>query len=393
VVQSDIGGGFSAESRSVIERLEAYGWVFTLSKEGHAIGRAPDGETTASVGKKLSRANRSSQNAEAAVRAWERKIGEIDEEDHAKIALLERLEPEVRSHVTVAMALGWVVEQMVNGWPRLRSFDGNHTATLPRERMDRRTRRALRRRVVDYADPTLLAASKFAGDLGDDEFDEFIITSAAGATISFSPRPQPVDEPVDEPGTLETVVMPDQPLVAPVASRRPWLARQGTSRRKGTTSLYESGAVVEVTHVDGSVTYECSIEECDYTSTNPRSVSSHFRGHVQRGDHEPVGQLARPSVARDVPVEDFRPDLGDPESQVREPLTDTQIVERVRLLIGGRDPETEEALRVALLANEALRSEMATLRAEKVAAEAEAARLQGDLDAWLSLAPRANGGA
>lgn len=231
-------------------------------------------------------------------------------------------------------------------------------------------------------------------------------------------------------------------------SRRPWLARQGTSRKDATADLYESQAVVEVTWSDGTVTYSCSMEGCAYTSDNPRSVSSHFRAHVRKGEHTPVGNLARPAVAKDVPIDPAtigdgykgkgstyspterlvkalahaleqagtadltalayaalmwshdRPDLPDPEA--REPLTDAQVIQRIRSLVGGRDPETEEALRNALgtvaeqeetvrlqeQALEHLRREVAALSERLTEMTEHRDSLQADLDAWLALAPR-----
>lgn len=58
--------GFSKESRQLIARLEEHGVVFRVSNKGHAIGTAPHGLGTVSIGRKMSLANRSQQNAESA---------------------------------------------------------------------------------------------------------------------------------------------------------------------------------------------------------------------------------------------------------------------------------------------------------------------------------------
>jgi len=352
-------GGFSKESTKVIRQLEEYGWTFTVSRQGHAIGHAPDGVTRTSISKNLSRANRSQQAAEATVKRWERALAErkaVDEIDKAEVTMN--------------------AEQ-----------DHPYDPVLT---------------------PMLLAATQKHVNKSGTAFGEAII-----ADLPSAPEPR-----------------------ATAISRAPWLARQGTSRSKGTTSLYESGAVVEVTWSDGTLTYECSIEECDYASPNPRSVSSHFRGHVRRGDHEPVGQLARPSVAKDVPVTEYRegytgktyepserllaaleafladagttdiralayaalvwarerPDLGDIEEREREPLDDGQILAKIRLLVGGRDVELEEAHRHTLTSMEVMRLEheeaVAAMEERLRLAEERATSLQENLDAWLSLAPR-----
>jgi hypothetical protein len=358
-------GGFDANAKKIITTLEGYGWVFEVSSKGHAVGKAPDGTTTCSVARRLSRANRSQQNAEAVVKRWER-------------------------HLEV-QKLGLSVEAL-----------GADTGAIFDPVIDGVIAAGVQKRVE-----ALTRDERAARDGGD------------------------------------------------VVSRKPWLARQGTSREKGTTSLYESHAVVEVTYADGTTEYECAREGCDYSSTNPRSVSSHFRAHVRNGEAEPVGDLPRPSVAKDVPVDPEsignnypghgytpterlvkalahalsqagtgdltalayaalvwakeRPDLGDVEGRGREPLTDSEIVQRVRLLVGGRDPEMEEAHRNALAtvthlqgSIEGFEWEVAALRERLTETEGRereakhearvqrerADRLQADVDAWLSLAPK-----
>lgn len=356
-------GGFDANAKKIITTLEGYGWVFEVSSKGHAVGKAPDGVTTASIARRLTRANRSQQNAEATVKRWERHL-EVQRLGKATEALL---------------VPGTGYDPVVDG------------------------------------------------------------VIAAGVEKRVA-----------------ALTEPEAPDGGDVVSRKPWLARQGTSREKGTVSLYESHAVMEVTYRDGSTAYECAKEDCTYVSENPRSVSSHFRAHVRNGEAEPVGELPRPSVAKDVPVDPEtignhypghgytptdrlvkalaafllehgdmggaeetaeaalrwfheRPDLGDAESREREPLTDTEIVQRVRLLVGGRDPELEEAHRNALATVDRLQeayaaevSRAAVLEAEVESqrnlatgweaswreADERAARLQSDVDAWLSLAPK-----
>jgi uncharacterized protein YbjQ (UPF0145 family) len=108
-----------------------------------------------------------------------------------------------------------------------------------------------------------------------------------------------------------------------------------------------------------------------------------------------------------------RPDLDDLEREPREPLTDGQILARIRLLVGGRDVETEEALRNALATVDRFREaldEAERMGAERIAEVEErvanlaasaqaweqtattekqrADSLQEDINAWMSLAPR-----
>lgn len=63
-------GGFDTEAKQLVRAAEELGWVFRISANNHAIGRAPDGKTTMSIPQRLSRANRSMQNAHATFRRW-----------------------------------------------------------------------------------------------------------------------------------------------------------------------------------------------------------------------------------------------------------------------------------------------------------------------------------
>lgn len=337
-------GGFDAAAKKIITTLEGYGWVFEVSSKGHAVGKAPDGETTTSIARRLTRANRSQQNAEAVVKRWERQME--------------------------AQALTQQVGRAIDS--------------------------------VKSGPITIL--------------DEVVV---AGATKKAEKAMRLLREAEPEPRVTEV-------------SRAPWLARQGTHREKGTASLYESHAVQEVTWSDGSLSYACAKPDCDYVSENPRSVSSHFRAHVRAGEAEPVGALPRPSVAKDVPVDPetiggnypghgYKPterllqelaewlaeqswDNVDDLARLMltwshdrrgvgsltEPLTDGQILARIRLLVGGRDPEMEEAHRNALATIERLTVEHEVALAEVTerldAAAREVVRLTTVLDTLSSLA-------
>ena len=334
--------GFDSNAVKIIRALEAYEWRFTMSSRGHAIGSAPDGETRCSIGRKLTRGNRSQQNAEAVVKQWERHLE--------------------------AIALAWQVAKARDAY------------------MDNPVNPVL--------DHVLLAGSQKKARKALDLLES-------------------------EPESRVTEV-----------GRQPWLARQGTHREKGTTSLYESQAVLEVTWSDGTLSYACP--KCDYTAERPRSVSSHFRAHVRSGTAEAVGELPRPSVARDVPiaVEDignqypghgYKPterllaeleewlagntweSTGDLArlmltwaherrgvAPIAEALTDAQILAKVRLLVGGRDPEMEEAHRGALATIERLRVEhdaaLAEVNARLDASNREVVRLTSVLETLSSLA-------
>jgi len=348
--------GASKDARELIEMFEAEGWTFRLSNSNHAIGSSPEGvhpHETVSIPQRVG-PNRTKQNAIASLRRWKR---ERDAE-----AAMDRLLP-------VAGAL------------------------LDRE--------------------------------GEDEVVDGILRSAAAKWASAA---------------MPALLASDSEVT--IVSEKPWMARMGTSRRHATTDLYESETTIEVTWSDGTTSYRCSLAGCDFEADKPHSVASHYRGHVRSGEAEPVTKR-RVAVAADVPIAPEsigsaypgksvayepsdrlidalsewlnsrgidtveqaaknallwlheRPDLGDPEDREREPLTDTQIVERIRRLVGGRDPETEEALRNALATVDRLQqaygetlSQVAALEQELADVKAKRDALQSDIDAWIALAPR-----
>jgi hypothetical protein len=291
--------GFSKGSLDIIEELEDFGWTFRRSTQGHAIGKAPDGVTTCSIPKVLSRANRSQQNTDAILKAWRRKVDLAAEEAHLDAVV--------------------------------------HAIEATRE--------------VDPVIDGVLAAS-----------------ANKKATAA-----------------LETLSRRSDSEPKAVAHRTPWRARKGTSRVNATADQYESHAVNIVTFTDGTSTFECAFR-CGFVDpNNPRSVAAHYSTHVRKGEAPGGGE--RPVVAEDVPIDPAtirapkdheytptdrllttlaafldshgmdtpeqaarwaltwmhdRPDLPDPEPQVHVPLTDAEKLDRIRLLVGGRDLVLEE---------------------------------------------------
>lgn len=306
--------GFSQESLAVIHELENYGWTFTLSKSRHAMGKAPDGVTTCSVGRTLSLANRSKQNTEKVLKAWRRRVaGEkpLAELEDVAVAYLDSMEDPILGPV-------------------------------------------LRGAVDKHAKDVVLAMK-----------DERHIVAA-----------------------------------------KPWLSRMSSNRKKGTTTLVENERVEERTWSDGVVDYACLFEGCDYVDPNPRAVAAHFgQKHTKSGEAEKRDAAARVPVAVDVPI--------DPETMRREShhvytptdrlvaalaaflgehLTEYQGIEgmaqAVRLLVGGRDVELEQRYAEQTAIVQSLKEEVGRL-SNLLADEREAhARVQADLDTWLSLAPK-----
>lgn len=408
--------GFSQESKALIREYEAYGWEFEASQSNHAIGRAPDGVTTCSVGQRITKANRSQQNSEAPLKAWKRRLADAQPPSLVELskpifqATREGWHPSRVADVAASIALGWEPEQMVNGAIRLTR--SGQTAIVVRK-SDRPMTKAehldVFHRAVKGGDPMIGA---MAARMSQEEWAEYVMDVFSDIDLRTRvkvvvPSTTPSD---DMPGEHLRVTAPDVALasestVAPVEERRPWTARRGGRR------TYESKAVVEVL-VDGvPVAYECS--RCDTVAEDPHFVAAHYRrahrfrkGREEQNPDIPAPSEYHPSARLIEALASFlsegswdntdelavlaltwmntRPDLPPPGPLV--PLTDAQIVERIRRLVGA-DEHLEE---VETLTEEVdrLEARVADLEGFLAAADARADRLQSDLDTWLSLAPR-----
>ena len=169
-------------------------------------------------------------------------------------------------------------------------------------------------------------------------------------------------------------------VVEPVV--RPWLARKHSGKDGGTR--YESQTTMERVWPTGETDYVCAFTDCDYDSGNPRSVAMHYgQQHTRKGESEPAGDgphhidpdYTEPLTSRYRPTERLlntlaeflaehswdnvddlamlfltwaneRPDL-DHEPRPLVPLTDRQIIDKVRMLVGLPDqtPLIEELTR------------------------------------------------
>jgi hypothetical protein len=192
-----------------------------------------------------------------------------------------------------------------------------------------------------------------------------------------------------------------------VLEYRPWKATNAGRK-------YDSKAVLEQV-VDGEVVaYLCAVCQKWESFDDPHSVAAHARSHTRgKGtqprnpateknlDYHPTARLVN-TLAEWLTEHSWdntddlatlfltwaatRPDLPPPTP--REPLTDAQIVERIRGLVGGSSvDEAEHAKALARIEEQAGAIERLTGLVESITAERD--RLQSDLDAWLSLAPSA----
>jgi hypothetical protein len=92
--------------------------------------------------------------------------------------------------------------------------------------------------------------------------------------------------------------------------RTPWLAHKASNKVGGTR--YQSEAVVQRTHSDGSIDFECAFEGCEYESQNPRGVAVHYgKAHTMKGQVPPASQdnglTIDPEYTEPILTRDYRP--------------------------------------------------------------------------------------
>jgi len=408
------GKGFSSEAMGVIRAYEEHGWVFEVSKSGHAIGKAPDGVETVSIARDLSPANRSQQNAEAGLKRWlraqERKAPSL-----AVLAkpVLEAIEasfhPNRVAVIAGAVALGWEPELIPNGAVRLVRSGARPVVVRKSDRpLTKREWHDLNARIRKGGDPMTVA---LAARMSQEDWVEYVIKEFSDHDITLKVAVAvPQDDEEESTPTLKSDGLPGEHLrvVAPVVECRPWKATRSGGK-------YDSKAVLEQVSDGEVVGYLCS--ECQAPFDDPHSTAAHYRRAHRLGkgtdtknpvternaDYHPTQRLidALTEYLNEHEDEDVvlaaltwmstRPDLPVPEP--REPLTDTQILAKIRALV-GTGPSVEEyegvlaELREAEEALEAARQREIDLNIAFMEVTADRDRLQSDLDAWLSLAPK-----
>lgn len=259
--------------------------------------------------------------------------------------------------VTGAVALGWRLLLVIDEDDiTIVSPDGKqklHFAVGNRHRVDR-----VRRQI------TKLALPNRRDDLAELDGDVW------GLFEKYPERVVPIDLIQPAPPKLKAV---DEPYVI---ETKPMLAKS----RKGRG--YESKIAIERTWSDGSTDYKCVL--CDYTKENRLSMRGHWQKHINSGEAAAVGgprpgetfQTDVPNAASYMPRQtridalaaliagmlendEFDPDelalaaltwvhdqsaRGTGHASEREDLTDTEIVHRMRLLLGMQDPAELERL-------------------------------------------------
>lgn len=319
--------GFDARARSLIADAMALGWTGRLSSKGHWIGRAPDGTATMSAPRKMDDRGRTGRNAVAAFTRW-----------------VKAQRPDVAAKVEAA--------------------------------------------VDAYVDNDPIASA---------------VISDGIRKRDLAPKP--------EPESLPLTPLAAATLTRTVVSSGPWSAHRNPSSRGGTK--YPSRAVVERHWSDGTVDYACAYEGCDYASEVARSVASHYgAAHRDAPAGPPVGLVPAEDYTEPITERTYqptdrlvdalvaylsgldldvatpmslalsfltwaheRPDLEHSTRPGGRELTDAEILDRIRGLVG--QPQRQEI--------EALRAELEQARAERDAAIDQKARYERDLDALRDL--------
>lgn len=408
--------GLSEVARKMWDLADQLGWEHTKSKGGHHTLTHPVTGLTAMISNNLTFEGRASKNCEAQLRR-----GATPVEENEVIIRPKGWHEEYESLFLFISQFGWTAREQVNG-SVVFTMPGASNQSLRKPDMRIKDQKWHHKTAMDFAQRILKATPLHIKERLLAEMDEFGVEAMSDLAISAATpvvtvaavAPKPKREP-EESGQV------------PSLTRVPWMASRGAT-------LYESKAVVEVRDGDEVVWYECPT--CSHREDNPRSAAAHYRrahrvglGRDNQNPSSAVNTDYRPSLRLLEALAEFlaagdwvtpedaalsalvwfheRPDLGDPEFRHFPAMTDTQIVQRIRTLVGTgvteeemedlrekvewwkrqqditatqRDEATEEVARL-VEANAALEREM-------VGTKAEVARLQGDIDAWMALAPR-----
>lgn len=314
--------GFDKENRELVYAMCDAGWTGRVTKKNHWLGRAPDSTTTITVPSKNGN-NRGLKNAHATFMRWMR----------------AQLSPE-----------------LVELWDKAK----------------------------EETDPELK-----------DIIAESVVKKHA--TEIMHARDERVHKQIIDAITNGDIIV--EPLV------RPYLARKHSGKEGGTR--YESQTTLERVWPDGYTDYACALDGCHYSSEKPRSVAMHYgQEHTRKGETEPAGEGAHvidPEYTEPVTSRDYRPtermvdtlmsvldDILNDTADMREtavrlltwmhdrpdidheprpliPLTDKDILNKIRMLVGQPDQSEEIAMLKAEnlnLANEIVRlkDERAALR-------------------------------
>lgn len=229
-------------------------------------------------------------------------------------SVLRGIPKDLRDAVKGAARLGWTGRKTGTGGLILYSPDGVSTVNIPITLNRVNTARAIARDILrhtpDDIKVSVAAAVVDNNDRGGIEAMGHMVLDASGAfgpTVAAGIGPE-VDEtetayvtPEDVPHEPEHFGGGGAPVT--VVSVEPWMARVSSNGAKA--DLYPSQAVIQRNWSDGSIDYLCAYKECkpEFTSTNPRSVSSHYAGHTRAGD---TNRTVQEATVFDAKIDGYR---------------------------------------------------------------------------------------
>lgn len=349
---------FSKEARDFVLGLLADGWTGRLTANQHAMLTHTASGKTATLGPNTE--GRALRNAKAQVARVLREHDQKEEE----MARPKSIWPEPHLETAVgALLLGWDMEASPQVMRFSRPDRAKQVSVRPGDPTDDNSLRGVRRQLVKGITTPEVVSIFAAGD-GD------VIPAEHRWAVDLTQQVADGEKVThrlkrhEEQPEQVTHVRPERTVV----STAPWLARKGPRRSGGTR--YESNAVLQRTYSDGSYDYLCAHDGCDFTADSARSVANHYGGsHGRKEPHQqPAATIIDPTYTeplthrpyrpsdrlvdaltewleqsrteydteRDLAVAALtwmhdRPDLPDPEP--KEPLTDSEILARVRRLV------------------------------------------------------------
>jgi hypothetical protein len=221
--------------------MEDFGWNFRPSNHG-VVGRAPDGKTTAAIGRSAASGNRSFQNSAAVLKRW-----------------IRTNRPDV-----LDVASDYVHKQQAAD---------DETNPITAEILHRRATRQTIEKVEELVSPAVADRLRRSAGGADPTIEHEIV-----------PQAQTTEEEIDM----------SKPMIT---ETRPWTA-------KGSKDNIQR--VIERVWSTGRRDYQCASEGCSVCSNSPRSITQHFGSahttrHLPRVPKEP---MASGVVAYEV-VDDF----------------------------------------------------------------------------------------
>lgn len=345
--------------------------------------------------------------------------------------------------VEFAKALGWSAhERPKNNGTLLHAPEPNQAIRIPVPNPNKTSVRqswftSSTRRVVKYGEPNAVeAVAKAVASTGDHEF-AYILRQANVELVALMPGTeahQKYEEQRLEQAAAEedrriirknndddTTPIENEPKPELVESH-PWMARKG-SKSSGGGKRYTSHAVIERHWSNGTIDYACAQPGCLFEDESPNRVAHHYgraADHVRPSaadqlrreretvfdpNYQPSGihythrqarvQTMAQRIARGLDkIEDWRnlvddelaerlADILTPErenlNESGEPLSDEQIIEKIRRLL-DRGEYIQMQERIVELAQQ-----VTSLEVEEQAQRDRADRATGDLQAFASL--------